>query len=286
MSQALAIYVEEHVPHIAAPERALYAVEALDRFWGEMPVSAIKGETCRRYGRERGVKDATVRRELGTLRAALNYCAAEGYLLTAPVVKLPPKGERKDRWLTRAEAAALLWAARGARKDGRQQLCRFILSALYTGTRKTALCAIRLDMPSTEGGWIDTERGLLYRQPLGKAQTVKRQTTARLPRPFLAHVRRWKARGARYLIEDHEGNRVASVRTGLRAAVERAGLTDVSEHTFRHTAITWAIQRGARLTDVASYFGASIETIERTYWHHSPDHQESAVRAFERGTTT
>lgn len=282
VSQALAIYVEEHVPTIAAPERALYAVEVLDRFWGSLPVSAVKGETCRQYERTRPVKAATVRRELGTLRAALNHCAAEGYLIAAPVVKLPPKGQRKERYLSRAEAAALLRAARSARIDGRQQLVRFILTALYTGTRKTALCALRIDTPSAYGGWIDTERGLLYRQPYGRAETNKRQATARLPGRYLAHVRRWKRMGAKHVVEDFQGNRVASIRHGLEGALARAGITGVSEHTFRHTSITWAIQGGAQLTDVASYFGASIETIERTYWHHSPDHQESAVRALDR----
>jgi len=41
-------------------------------------------------------------------------------------------------------------------------------------------------------------------------------------------------------------------------------------------------QRGAFLPDVASYFSTSLETIERVYWHHSPDHQRSAVEAMDR----
>lgn len=53
-------------------------------------------------------------------------------------------------------------------------------------------------------------------------------------------------------------------------------------HTLKHTAITWALQNGASVWDCAGYFGSSAETIERTYGHHSPDFQSSAVEAMER----
>ncbi len=56
----------------------------------------------------------------------------------------------------------------------------------------------------------------------------------------------------------------------------------MTPHTLKHTAITWALQRGATMWDVAGYFGTSIETIERVYAHHAPDHMKSAVDAMNR----
>jgi hypothetical protein len=69
---------------VAAPRIIGFAIDALSPFWGELPVSAIKGETCRAYVRHRAKAPATVARELRTLSAALNYCMKEGYLTMAP----------------------------------------------------------------------------------------------------------------------------------------------------------------------------------------------------------
>ncbi|MCE8458564.1 site-specific integrase [Rhodovulum sulfidophilum] len=62
----------------------------------------------------------------------------------------------------------------------------------------------------------------------------------------------------------------------------KGGRKYITPHVLKHTAITWTVQRGAFLPDVASYFSTSLETIERVYWHHSPDHQRSAVEAMDR----
>ncbi len=59
-------------------------------------------------------------------------------------------------------------------------------------------------------------------------------------------------------------------------------LSDGTPHTLKHTAITWALQRGATTWDAAGYFSTSVQTIERTYGHHSPHHQASAVDAMNR----
>jgi integrase len=59
-------------------------------------------------------------------------------------------------------------------------------------------------------------------------------------------------------------------------------LSDVTPHTLKHTAITWALQKGSSTWDVAGYFSTSIDTIERVYGHHSPDHQKTAVEAMNR----
>ena len=299
IATALTIYAEEHAPYIADPARVGYAIDALEPFWGALPVSSISGPTCRRYVAHRGVASGTVRRELGILQAALNYCAREGYLLTAPDVWQPAPSAPRDRWLTRQEASWLLRAARSLNKDGRH-LAKFILISLYTGTRKSATLSLRIDQPSTSGGWIDTDQGVIYRNPQGRTQTNKRQTPARLPRQALAHVKRWKANGCRFVVETDRGNRVSDIRKGWARAVvlaeslaKRSGIAIdltyetskgreyITPHILKHTAVTWALQNGADLWDAASFFGTSIATLEKTYGHHHPDHQGTAVRALE-----
>src|SRR5262249_58105226 len=86
--------------------------------------------SCREYARGRS-SASMARRELETLRAATRYYHREVQSLgVLPSVALPRKAEPRDRWLTRSEAARLLWAARHT-----QHLKRFILIGLYTGSR-------------------------------------------------------------------------------------------------------------------------------------------------------
>lgn len=269
----LAIYAEEYAPTVADPARIGYAIEALLPFWGGLKLTHIKGETCRRYGRFRGVSPGTVRRELGALQAAMNYAHREGYITSAPVVTLPAKPEGKARWLTRAEAARLLRAAPG-------HLRRFILIAIYTGTRKDAILRMGF-APNTVGGWFDLERGIMYRRGEAERQTAKRRTPAPIPRQLAAHLRRWKAGGAVWAVE-YRGARVGNVKRAFAHAVTEAGLDGITPHTLKHTAITWALQNGATVWDAAGFFGTSAETIQKVYGHHSPTHQASALRAVER----
>ena len=42
------------------------------------------------------------------------------------------------------------------------------------------------------------------------------------------------------------------------------------------------MQRRAGRRDSAGLLGMTMETLERTYGHHHPDHQASAVEAMER----
>ena len=111
IAEALSLYGSEHAPHAADPQRIGYAIKALVPYWGERLVGDITRETCRGYGRHRGKQPGTIRRELATLRAAINYAKDEGRITYAPTVHLPKKPEGKDRFLRRSEAAALLNAA-------------------------------------------------------------------------------------------------------------------------------------------------------------------------------
>lgn len=277
VADVLTIYAEEHAPTAADPARIGYAIEALLPFWSEMKVAHVKGETCRRYMKERAKSAGTMRRELGTLQAALNYCHREGYVTSAPLVTLPQKPEPKQRWLTRSEAARLLWAAYRGHKAS--HLARFILIGLYTGTRKDAILRMGFEA-NTVGGWFDLERGVMYRRADHERQTNKLRKPTKIPRQLHAHLRRWRAAGATWAVE-YEGARVGDVKRAFPKAVESAGLDEVTPHTLKHTAITWALQRGATTWDCAGFFSTSEDTIRKVYGHHSPDFQASALRAIE-----
>lgn len=276
--EALSVYAEGHAITVAAPERIGYAIDALLPFWSDLKLSHVKGETCRRYANWRDKSDGTIRRELGVLQAAMNYAVKEGYVTSAPIVTLPQKPESTLRWLTRDEAARLLWAAYRGHKS--QHLARFILIALYTGTRKDAILRMGFE-PNTVGGWFDLERGYMHRKGDHERSTNKRRTGAKIPRQLASHLSRWKAQGCLWAVE-YQGGRVGDVKRAYAKAAKDAKLEGVTPHTLKHTAITWALQGGATIWDCAGYFATSAETIEKTYGHHSPEHQASALKAVER----
>lgn len=276
--RALEIYAVEYAGTVAAPERIGYAMDALLPFWANLKVSHVKGETCRRYGKWRAKSNGTIRRELGTLQAAINYAKKEGYVTHAPAVTLPAKPEPTTRWLTRGEAAKLLNVARKGAKT--KHLARFILIGLYTGTRKDAILRMGFQ-PNTVGGWFDLERGIMFRKGDHERGTHKRRTPAPIPRQLKAHLRRWRASGCLWAVE-YKGGRVGDVKRSFAAAARAAGLDGVTPHTLKHTAITWNLQNGASLWDAAGFFATSVDTIEKTYGHHSPNYQQSALKAAER----
>ena len=278
IGEILEIYATEHAPHVKDPERIAYSIQALVPILGDLPVGSINGAICRRYGVARGKKPGTVRKELGTLAAAINYCHAEGYLTVAPKVRLPDKPPARGRWLTRHEAARLLRAA--YRNPKARHLARFILVALYTGTRSEAILGLRF-MPHTGGGWVDIEAGLIYRRSADQAETKKRQPPAPIPRSLLAHLRRWKRNGARYVVEI-DGQRVAGVKTAWKTALEESGIDHCTRHDLRHTAITWAMQKGMDRWIASGFFGVTMDVLESTYGHHHPDYLRSAAEIMNR----
>ena len=277
VDDALDLYGNEHAQTVKNPARIGYAIQALVPVLGALALSSINGGVTRLYERTRNRKPATVRKELGVLQAAINFCHAEGYLTMPVKVKLPAKTAPRDRWLTRDEAAKLLRAAR--RNPKAKHLTRFILIALYTGTRSEAILSLQF-MPNTQGGHVDTERGIMHRRGVGETETKKRRPPVHIPRQLLAHLRRWERDGSRHVVHIR-GNRVGHVKSAWKAALEESGIEHCTRHDLRHSAITWCMQRGADKWAAAGYFGVSLDVLEGVYGHHHPDHMRSAVMAME-----
>lgn len=266
----------EHAPTVADPALVARHIENLVPFWGQKMVADIKGASCRAFANKR--TPAMARRSLETLRAAINYFHKEYGLDPVPAFTMPTKPKRRERWLTRTEAARMLWQARRT-----PHLARFILIGLYTGTRSGAILGL-LWMPSTTGGWIDVDRGVLHRASADKRETKKRQPPAKMPDRLLAHARRWRRMDGdlRHVVQ-WNGAPVASIKKAFRSARTAAGLdAKVIPHSLRHTCATWLMQGGAEAWDAAGYLGMTVEMLDRTYGHHSPTHQQGAMDALNR----
>jgi integrase len=297
VADVLSIYLDDCGPRITDQAKLARTIGRLNEFWGGKMLARVNTAECRAYVASRG-KVGGARADLETLRAAINHHAKEGLHHGIVRVALPQKGQPRDRWLTRDEAAALIWACwryrerqsahRGRHKghfietDKRplRHLARFILIGLYTGTRASAIAAAS---PYREAGhsFVDLDQGIYYRLAIGRRATKKRQTPAPIPPRLLAHMRRWVRLGivTSHFVEWH-GAPIKSVKTGFRHAVALAQLWGkVTPHTLRHTAATWLMQRGVPIWQAAGYLGMSAQMIERTYGHHHPDFMRGAAAA-------
>lgn len=291
IAAVVAVYVEDVAHKHARPKETAARFERILKHFGDKKLDFLTKKTCEEYVMARG-HTAAARRELEDLRAAVRHHWESG-LSSVPVpVVLPDKGEPRERWLTRGEVARLLWAAWRMREKQFGKLthrrtghhvARFVLAALYTGTRAGAICGAALQ-PTIGHGWVDLENGVFYRRTAGMRKTKKRQPSIRLPPRLLAHMRRWKRYGTanNWLIE-WQGESIKRLNKAFRSVRKSAGLDDaVCPHTLRHTAITWQAQLGVPAHEICGFFGITLETFERVYGHHHPDYQSNAVNAFSR----
>lgn len=280
VADVIALYLKNH----PAPP-ACYHGTPLLTFFGLKTLRDVNGQLCRKYAEERGksVSQSTIRRELGTLQAAINFWHVESPLDAVPKVWKPEDGKPRDRVLTRNEAARLLNAARKLRLP---YVARFILIGLYTGTRHAAILKLRWTA-SDDAGWLDHQHGIIYRAGKAEKQTRKRRSAARIPDRLLAHVRRWArldlAHGPQMAVIRYKGQPITRQQRGWEAVIKAAGLgSDVTPHVLKHTGTTWLLRDGLDLWDVSGLTSTSTKTLESVYGHHSPEFQHQTAQAFRR----
>ena len=153
----------------------------------------------------------------------------------SPHIVLPAKPEPRTRWMTRAEAARLLWAARRTSTRGRPSVARFILLGIYTGSRSGVIRNLRWD-------WIDFDAGTMRRRaPRANERKNKRAPIVKLGRRILSHLRRWRRLDgpkAVYVCE-HDGVPFDRMWYSWSKVLKVAGLDDsdgkITPHIMRHT---------------------------------------------------
>ena len=288
IADVLTIYLTDIVPRHSRPMETKGRIKALDRFFGDKMLSYVTGETCRTYVATR-LTNAAARRELEELRAAINYHRRENLHDRLVSVVLPDKSKSREDWLEREKAAVLIWKAwryREVQQDDatirypRRHLARFMIFARYMGSRASVICNASIEtIRPIERPWCDLRHGVFYGLPQGQRETKKRRQKVRIPPPLLAHLRRWRGRGQRYVVE-WNGEPVKRITKAHNAAVKAAGLgAKITPHVWRHSVATWLMQRGADPWKSAQFLAMSLETLLRVYGHHRPDDSAEVHRA-------
>lgn len=290
VTDMLGLYLEHHAPHAAAPERIRYAIRNLIPWWDGVTVDGVTAGACRRYAAESSRAPATIRRELGTLAAAMTWCVTEGYLTQGGIVVLPPVPKDEQPFLTRPQAAKLLWAAWRGRKDWQRSQFRrelggelvdnlhlplFILIGLYHGARKEAILGLQWQ-PNTEGGYVDLDRGFIDFNPVGRAQTKKRRARVPIASRLLPWLRVARKVTRQFVIECH-GKPITDLKKSFATAAVAAGLPKIHPHTLRHTCVTWLLRDGLDVWQVGGFVGMSPQTVQQVYGHHAPEFMAEAA---------
>ena len=262
-------YLQGRGPKVAAPRRIAYATLPLTDFFEGNTVADVTERTCERYVEKRGRSVGTARRELGVLRAAINYAHRNGRITRPVAVNLPEPPESRDRWLRRNEVARLIRAARTP--QARLYLPLFVLIGLYTGRRKEAILSLRWPQVNLDARTINFEIA-------SRKRTNKRRGVVPIPPRLLPHLCRAQTRGTDMGYVLHiNGERIGDIKKGFAGACQRAELKGVTPHTLRHTCATWLMQAGTDPWKAAGFLSMSVETLQRVYCHHHPDFQREAA---------
>lgn len=269
--------VEKLKPQRSDCARAQFAADALIEFFGAdrdvMTLTRKDGRAYRAHRLRQGVNDSTIRRELGVLKAALNFAAEEEKIAAVPVFKLPPETAARERWFTEDEVIKLMEQP----MDERTRL--FIYVAVGTGARREAITTLPVKRVDLVNGYIDFRDP---RMPEIAAKRKKRVKTAMNEwlKPIIAKAVAGKKPDDLVIGEGGDPSRV--VKKLLRAiGIDEKG---ISSHAFRRTFSTWALLNGAKPAEVSAATGDRIETLERSYVKLFPQHTAGATGAIRNPT--
>jgi len=267
---ALDEYLNETMAGAPSEQQARIARNHLVAVLGDELATALDVERQQGYVDHRdgkGVRPATISRELSVLRAALFHARHKRPGLDIPRIYDLPATEPRGRWLTKNEFEKLLGACKS------EHLRLYMLLGITTLARPEAILDLRWDR-------IDFEGDLIRLNAVGRAQTAKRRPTIRMTELLKAElVAACERRKTDYVVE-YGGYPVLSVKTAFREATAVAGFQrgDVTPYTLRHTGATWMAQDGVPLWEIAGFLGHSdTRMVERHYAHHHPDFQKRAV---------
>ena len=242
VADALTLYASEQIEPRLTPQRTREfraKVANLGNHLGTLTLAQLNGSACVRYARARRA-DAAARRELEDPRAAVAFYCRRKRIPNPAEIVLPERGDARERWLSRQEAARLLRAAWRMRQTWKGQVsdratgkhvARFILVALYTGSRAGAICAAGFERVIGRS-YIDLDAGIFYRARLGARKTNKRQPPVHLPSRLLAHIRRWRRLGiSTSAVVEWNGKPIQRINKAFRSARK---LQTPNRHRLRH----------------------------------------------------
>lgn len=280
VDDALLAYLDGPSSRKRRPDRDKWSARGIYPHFQGRALDSLTNQDMIAYQHKRiadGVGADTINREIGLLRLALHHARdALGWRVPDihwPRMKPPPG---RIRWITRAEAVALVEAAR--KEPDAPHLADFILLGLHTGMR-------RGEMLGLEWRRVDLQAGLIYLEP--EHQKTARHSTVPInshARAALLSRRAWNAEhcpASPWVFAHRSGARLQATTRSFNSVCQRVGILDFHIHDLRHTCAAWLVQAGvplARIRDLLRH--ASVKQTE-IYAHLAPADVADAVKALD-----
>jgi integrase len=248
-----------------------YHLEFLLGFFSNTPALRVTKAMAEEFRRKRKefnpkIKDATVNRDLSTLRHLLYWAVDEQLLAANPLarLKMPPERRIRRQILSVAEEVSLLGVAKG-------HLRAMIVIALDTGMRRGEITSQRWEDIDFSQKIISVTHS---KTPGGESREIP--LTARL---HALLVERRKPNG---IVIEFEGQPVRIVKTAWRTALKNAKIRPVRFHDLRHTFATRLMEAGVlqevRMALMGHSPGAKIHAV---YTHIELPTKRSAIDKLE-----
>jgi integrase len=245
-----------------------HALKAPRRLLGGFLPAGLNGELLGGYQsarRREAISDSTIRRELGALRAALNYGLKHDMTARIPVIEKPRESEPRAAYLRKDEEPRFWQAAQMWGQDkgpGGAALALFVALALDTAARRDAILGLTWERVHFDQELID------YRVP-GRRVSRKRNTVVPINSRLMPLLRDAAARAPVDLAGRPVGRVLGCgediVKRRFRKFTADIGMPWVTPHVCRHTWASLAAQDGVPLFHIAKMLGDSVATVERTY---------------------
>ena len=261
VSEILDAYLADRKGKVMAYSRLAEAAVALKAKLGHLQPEQVTSYS-------RGVSNGTIRREIGTFRAAMNLAVKRRWIDRAPDIDMPPASAPRDRYLTRDEARRLIECTATAHTR------LFMQIGFATGARKNAILNLTWERVDWERSWLD------FNEP-GRPVTDKRRPEVRVGQQLMAALQTAKKLAQTDYVIEYHGKGVSSVKTAWRNAAAEAGVSWSSPHVMKHTVISWLAEDGFSVDQIADLTATSHATVRRIYRKFNPDYLADAATALE-----
>jgi integrase len=255
------------------------SIKWLKAHFGDTPIGDVTQEDTDEFIRLRTAGEIgnpsklhSIDKDLRLLKAAINRAIRKRRLSpgAAPTFDTNIGWARRERFLTRKEAADFLRAARKYRqmrngnaawKLGPEEV--FVWIALYSAQRSGRISALRwfpqVDFATRTVDFVDRT----------KPQTKKRAARQPMHPAMFRVLRRWFRDCG-----NERGDTVLPAKFNAGEACKElcrlSGVSGVTPHVFRHTFLTWRVAAGVPLFNLSEVTGVSMQTLLTTYAHLMP----------------
>ena len=216
--------------------------------------------------KKKEMSEATVNRCLALLSKMFNDAVRWQYLKESPMKRVSKLDEPEQgfSYLTKAEVEKLIEGATAYSKP-------ILMTAVYTGMRKSELLALKWNHVDLEQGIISVEETV---QGTTKSKKVR---YVPIHPVLLLELKRIKARSkSEQVFPGPKGEMQKDFRKALELALKRSGLKKIRVHDLRHTFAANFMMAGGNILTLQKLLGHSTINMTLRYAHLAPEfmHQE------------